>query len=122
MALTGNVCWLWRTELSPSAQPVSPGISFPDFVQNASSTAYLSCVSLWVVPVLPCEGSRVEEKKFCLTKTCMKSSTNPTPLAPAGFKHVLVVNQVFKWFSDLASLRGDIPEEKEESRAVASQL
>lgn len=34
---------------------------------------------------------------------------------------MLVVNQVFKWFSDLASLGGDIPEE-EESRAVASQL
>lgn len=33
---------------------------------------------------------------------------------------MLVVNQVFKWFSDLASSRGDIPE-KEESRAVASR-
>lgn len=33
---------------------------------------------------------------------------------------MLVVNQVFKWFSDLASSRGAIPEEKEESRAVAS--
>lgn len=32
---------------------------------------------------------------------------------------MLVVNQVFKWFSDLASLRGAIPEEEEESRAVA---
>lgn len=35
---------------------------------------------------------------------------------------MLVVNQVFKWFSDLANPRGDIPGEEEESRAVASQL
>lgn len=30
---------------------------------------------------------------------------------------MLVVNQVFKWFSDLARLRGAIPEEEEQSRA-----
>lgn len=61
-------------------------------------------------------------EKFCLAKTCIKCSANQSPLASVGLKHVLVVNQVFKWFSDLASMREDIPKEKEESRTVASQL
>lgn len=59
---------------------------------------------------------------FCLAKTFIKCSANQNPLASVGLKHVLVVNQVCKWFSDLASMREDIPKEKEESRIMASQL
>lgn len=57
--------WLSR------AQPVFPGISFPDFVQNASSSAHLSCISLWGVPVLPCaavKGIGWRKKEVLLNK------------------------------------------------------
>lgn len=48
---------------------------------------------------------RAVAEKFCLTKACIKCSANQSPLASVGLKHLLVVNQVFKRFSDLASMR-----------------